>query len=138
MAAFGERLRGVAGDYMKQALKHWPARWTDLKDDKRKFLTSMGWEEIGFERNRRYETYFQRLIDSRLGLLLLRIDNLELPVCGIVRRAGPAIRRPRLLMLRLGLLKTLPGRKLISAQGPVAIEVVFGAGQFSSGAGDNG
>jgi hypothetical protein len=52
--------------YMKRALDNWPTNWADLKDDQKKFLASRGWEETAFERFRRYEVFFDRLIRNRL------------------------------------------------------------------------
>ena len=42
----------------------------------------------------------------------------------------PALRRPRLLMVRISLFETLAGSKLIRAQCSIPVEVIFGAGQL--------
>jgi hypothetical protein len=51
---------------MKEALKKWPNSWNDLKEDEKKFLTSFGWHEFDFDRYRRYEVLFERLMVNRL------------------------------------------------------------------------
>ncbi len=67
-----------APDFMKQALELWPQRWTDVDDEQRKFLESIGWEETAFERYRRYETYVERLMRNRVREDLKRKKKLPL------------------------------------------------------------
>ncbi len=52
--------------YMKKAIARWPKRWEDVKDEQKRFLATRGWEETAFDRFRRYEVYFDRLIANRL------------------------------------------------------------------------
>jgi len=78
------------------------------------------------------------LIESRLGLLLLRGDDIKLALCSIERRSRPALRRPRLLMVRISLFETLAGSELIGAQCSIPVEVIFGAGQFGGRACNRG
>jgi len=80
----------------------------------------------------------QSLIESRLGLLLLRGDDIKLALCSIERRSRPALRRPRLLMVRISLFETLAGSELIGAQCSIPVEVIFGAGQFGGRACNRG
>ncbi|MBI2808121.1 MAG: hypothetical protein HYX68_24310 [Planctomycetes bacterium] len=57
-----------AASCMRQSLKHWPKTWEELKDADRVFVeTKLGWEKTAFERFRRYETYFSRLITHRMN-----------------------------------------------------------------------
>ena len=72
----------------------------------------------------------QSLIESGLGLLLLRGNDIELALCSIERRPRPALRRPRFLMVCVSLFETLAGSKLIRAQCSIPVEVIFGAGQL--------
>ena len=51
---------------MKRALDNWPKNWSDVKEDEKKFLSRYGWEQATFDRFRRYEVYFDRLIRNRL------------------------------------------------------------------------
>ena len=76
----------------------------------------------------------ERLIERGLGLLLLRVDDIELALCSLERCPCPALRRPGFLMVRVGLLETLTGSELVIAQCSIAIEVVFGAGQLGGSA----
>jgi hypothetical protein len=52
--------------FMRKALDNWPKTWGEVKGEQKKFLESLGWEETAFDRYRRYETFFKRLIDNRL------------------------------------------------------------------------
>jgi len=72
----------------------------------------------------------QSLIESGLGLLLLRGNDIELALCSIERRPRPALRRPRFLMVCVSLFETLAGSKMIRAQCSIPVEVIFGAGQL--------
>ena len=65
----------------------------------------------------------QSLIESGLGLLLLRGNDIELALCSIERR-------PRFLMVCVSLFETLAGSKRIRAQCSIPVEVIFGAGQL--------
>ena len=51
---------------LKKSLEKWPKSWNDLKEDEKKFLTSFGWHEFDFDRYRRYEVLFERLMVNRL------------------------------------------------------------------------
>ena len=78
------------------------------------------------------------MIESGLGLLLLRGNDIELALCSIERRPRPALRRPRFLMACVSLFETLAGSKLIRAQCSIPVEVIFGAGQFGGRASNRG
>jgi hypothetical protein len=51
---------------LKKSLEKWPRSWNDLKEDEKKFLKSFGWHEFDFDRYRRYEVLFERLMVNRL------------------------------------------------------------------------
>lgn len=51
---------------MKKSLEKWPKSWKDVNEDEKKFLTSFGWHEFDFDRYRRYEVLFERLMLNRL------------------------------------------------------------------------
>jgi hypothetical protein len=52
--------------YMMKALDNWPKRWEDVKDEQKSLLATLGWHETDFDRYRRFEVYFDRLIKNRL------------------------------------------------------------------------
>jgi hypothetical protein len=52
--------------YMREALAKWPKTWAELTEEDKNWLLALGWEVTAFERNRRYEVCFKRLIDNRL------------------------------------------------------------------------
>lgn len=55
-----------AAFYMKRALVNWPTNWKDVTEDQRKFLATRGWDETDFDRYRRCEVLFDRLVRNRL------------------------------------------------------------------------
>ena len=63
------------------------------------------------------------MIESGLGLLLLRGNDIELALFSIERRPRPALRRPRFLMVCVSLFETLAGSKMIRAQCSIPVEV---------------
>ncbi|MBM3994913.1 MAG: hypothetical protein FJ303_12280 [Planctomycetes bacterium] len=72
--------RRKAKFYMKKALNNWPERWSDLKKETQDhLLATYGWEETAYERNRRYEVYFKRLVDHRLEEEGVRAAKKERP-----------------------------------------------------------
>jgi tetratricopeptide (TPR) repeat protein len=55
-----------ASETMKHLLKDaWPDQWTDLKDSERQFLEHNGWHQALYERNRRIETFYAKLLRQR-------------------------------------------------------------------------
>jgi len=60
-------LRANARDYMREAFEKWPAQWNDLNQTQKTFLESIGWEETAFDRYRRYEKHFDRLMKNRIS-----------------------------------------------------------------------
>jgi hypothetical protein len=68
-----------AREYMKQALENWPEKWSDIKGEQLALLKKFGWEETAFDRYRRYETHFKRLIDHRLAEDRRRAKKQQVP-----------------------------------------------------------
>jgi hypothetical protein len=60
-------LRANSLDYMREAFSQWPVRWDDLKPEQKAFVASIGWEQTAFDRNRRYDKAFERLMRSRIN-----------------------------------------------------------------------
>jgi hypothetical protein len=58
--------RKDAYEHLKPALDAWPKQWDGLTDPQKQFFLSLGWEETAFERFRRYEEYFSRLVRHRI------------------------------------------------------------------------
>ncbi len=60
--------RSDAALYVRESLKRWPETWEKVTEDDQKYLAlNYGWEKYAFERLRRYEVYFSRLILNRLN-----------------------------------------------------------------------
>ena len=70
---------------------------------------------------------------SGCGLLLLGVDDVELALCGVQRRMGPLIGGERLLVVGVRLLETLQRAELVVRQAAIAIDIVFGTGDFGCG-----
>lgn len=52
--------------FMKKALSNWPKTWADATEEQKKMLSALAWDEFDFERFRRCEEAFERLIVNRL------------------------------------------------------------------------
>jgi tetratricopeptide (TPR) repeat protein len=54
-----------ARDYLADALRIWPEKWSQVSEPRRQWLEKLGWNEARFNLYRRAETYLLRLIRLR-------------------------------------------------------------------------
>ena len=75
---------------------------------------------------------------AAMRLLLLRVDDVELALCRLERRARPGIGGERLLVVGIRLLEALHRGGAILRQAAVAVDVVLRAGDLGRGRGQLG